>query len=86
LQFFGLWPTKLHFLAVVVAKLKFFNNLDMLAILEKGYQGIEKLRKNSLKPFKKPRNGEVTAEEKDITAGSQSLEPRLSMSTAALSS
>jgi hypothetical protein len=27
LQFFGLRPTKLHFLAVVVAKLKFCNNL-----------------------------------------------------------
>jgi hypothetical protein len=57
----------------------------MLATLEKGNQGIEKLRKNSLKPFKKPRNGEVTAEEKGNNRKVSKFRMRLSMSTAALS-
>jgi hypothetical protein len=47
---------------------------DILTILDKGCQGIEKPRKNSLIPFKKSLNGEHTAEKKDLTAGGQSLE------------
>jgi hypothetical protein len=41
---------------------------DILAVLDKGYQGIEKLHKNSLIPFKKPRKGKLTAEEKGFNS------------------
>jgi hypothetical protein len=41
-------------------------------ILDNRYQGVEKPRKNSLIPFKKPRNGELTVEEKGVKYPRQS--------------
>jgi hypothetical protein len=37
---------------------------DILLAADKGYQGIEKLHALSLTPFKKPRKGELTPEQK----------------------
>ena len=36
----------------------------IIAVLDKGYIGFDKIHKNSIIPFKKPKNGELTAEQK----------------------
>jgi len=39
---------------------------DILMIGDKGYQGIHSIHAHSLIPFKKPRNGQLTAEQKEF--------------------
>ena len=39
-------------------------NDDILDVADKGYNTIHKIHRNSLIPFKKPRNGELTPEQK----------------------
>ena len=41
---------------------------DILMIGDKGYQGICSIHTNSLIPFKKPRNGKLTAEQKEFNS------------------
>jgi TolA-binding protein len=44
LQFFGLRPAKLHFLAVVVAKLRFYNNLYIVFFTEAVYYSVRRFK------------------------------------------